>query len=67
MTEYEGLSRTEYNRREAYYDEQERIGPCPYCEATDWDDEEYLYGDDADSNRGEWRQNYTCRKCGHEL
>jgi predicted RNA-binding Zn-ribbon protein involved in translation (DUF1610 family) len=67
MTEYEGLSRTEYNRREAHYDEQERIGPCPECGETDWDDEEYLYGDDADGNRGEWRHNYICRRCGHEL
>jgi len=50
--EREGMSRAMFNRREADADDDHI---CPHCGSQL---ERYLYGDDADGNRGEWRT--TC-------
>ena len=40
--------------------------PCPYCKEGELIEVSYLYGDDADGNRGEMRYAYKCDHCGEE-
>lgn len=62
--EYDEYVQSRMEALEDAYEDDEH-GRCDECGGVT-ERRRYLYGDDADGNRGEWRYGWSCVECGEE-